>query len=157
MRNVPPSQFKHGLSRTTEYKAWGGMMHRCKPTYWCRKDYFDRGISVCDEWKDKNTGFKAFYTYLETVIGLCPGKGFSLDRINNNLGYTPGNLRWATKSEQCRNRRKFSSIEKFSDAVIAAEYEKRSLVKTNVLTEHPGFVRLYIDERLGHRPKEFRI
>jgi len=69
--------------RTEQYKNWGG-----------------RGITVCDEWRAKD-GFKAFHLY----IGDRPEKGYSLDRIDNNGNYEPGNIRWATAKEQSNNQR----------------------------------------------------
>jgi len=61
-------------------------------------DYGGRGIFVCDEWL---YDFPAFYDH----IGPKPSDAHSVDRINNNLGYQPGNVRWATAEEQANNRR----------------------------------------------------
>ena len=60
-----------------------------------------RGITVCDEWI---ASFESFYNH----IGKAISAGHSVDRINNDLGYQPGNVRWATPSEQNRNRRKLN-------------------------------------------------
>ncbi len=59
--------------------------------------YGGRGISVCTRWKK----FKNFYA----DMGLKPTKKHSLERINNNKGYSKKNCRWATQTEQCRNKR----------------------------------------------------
>ena len=94
---------KHGMSRTVEYKAWDGMCDRCSENPSTPKNkriYWDRGLRVCDEWQHD---FMAFYEH----IGPRPGKGYSVDRIDNDRGYEPGNVRWATHSQQMKNRRPF--------------------------------------------------
>ena len=90
---------KHGMYGATEYNAWASIKARCynpKNSGYCR--YGGRGIKMYGPWiKD----FQAFFDY----IGRKPTPEHSLDRIDNNRGYEPGNIRWATKKEQCRNRR----------------------------------------------------
>lgn len=66
-------------------------------------DYGGRGITVCDEWKNSFENFLAY-------MGEKPEKSYSLDRIDNNRGYEPGNVRWASKETQSRNRRAFVMI-----------------------------------------------
>lgn len=65
--------------------------------------YGGRGITVCDEWRNPFT----FFRYLDEVLGPIPSTA-SLDRIDNNKSYEPGNIRWATPIEQFRNRRPFT-------------------------------------------------
>ena len=60
--------------------------------------YWDRGIRVCEAWQQD---FMAFYEH----IGPRPGPGFSVDRIDNDRGYEPGNVRWATEPQQRENKR----------------------------------------------------
>lgn len=95
-------QLIHGHSRkknwTPEYRAWAHMMNRCvNPKDFGYRNYGGRGIQVCESWK-------TFENFLKDV-GLRPSPKFSIDRINNNGNYEPGNVRWATKRQQCRNRR----------------------------------------------------
>lgn len=88
---------KHGMEGTLTYNAWAAMRMRCEnknATYYAR--YGGRGITVCDRWKS----FKAF---LADMGEKPPGKS-SLDRIDNEGGYEPGNCRWATTKQQIRNR-----------------------------------------------------
>ena len=84
---------------TSEYMAWVSMKQRClNPRHRDYVNYGGRGIGVCLEWQ---TSFEAFFR----DVGPRPGRGYSLDRINNDAGYAPGNVRWATASQQNRNQR----------------------------------------------------
>lgn len=89
---------RHGMRNSPEYSSWQSMKGRCLDH--SNKDYprwGGRGVTVCKEWIDS---FEAFFSH----IGPRP-PGTSLDRIDNNRGYEPGNVRWATASEQMQNTR----------------------------------------------------
>lgn len=91
---------KHGMSGTPEYKAWQQALQRCEnPHHRLYKHYGGRGITVCASWRES---FTAFYEH----IGPRPSPDHSLDRVDNDSGYRPGNVRWATTLEQNRNRQK---------------------------------------------------
>lgn len=95
---------KHNKSNTPEYKTWDCMKSRCtNPNDKRFKYYGGRGIKVCEEWM---SSFSLFYDH----IGPKPTEKHTLDRINGNLGYEPGNVRWATISEQNNNSRNNHNI-----------------------------------------------
>lgn len=91
------SAVKHGMKYTKEYNTWASIKARCHNKN--NKNYARygaNGINVCEEWQ-KN--FQAFLDHL----GLSPSKRHQIDRIDTRGNYEPGNVRWATPSEQCRN------------------------------------------------------
>lgn len=91
----------HDKSHTAEYRAWADMKQRCNnPKNKRFKDYGGRGIVVCPEWSGSN-GFQSFFNSL----GGRPSDAHSLDRVDNDLHYTPDNCRWATTTVQGENRR----------------------------------------------------
>jgi hypothetical protein len=98
-----PQQLKHGHTAggmwSPEYRAWKCMLTRClnsgRPDW---DDYGGRGVTVCAEWQ---RSFSAFFAH----VGHKPSPRHSLDRIDNDRGYEPGNVRWATPEQQANNRR----------------------------------------------------
>lgn len=110
----------HGMHKSPEYYAWGGMIQRCtnpKAKYY--NDYGGRGIDVCERWRK----FENFFA----DVGFRPAPGLTLDRIENNKNYEPGNVRWATRSTQQRNRRKTQAIQNFTSKELLDEVKRRGL------------------------------
>lgn len=106
--------YKHGRSKTKEFVAWCTMKTRCYNNNWHAYDrYGRRGIKVCKRWLDS---FEAFLT----DVGYAPSSEYSIDRIDNDGDYEPGNCRWATAKEQACNRgekEKITTVLSFKNGV----------------------------------------
>lgn len=97
---VKESTTTHGYSNTRLYTIWQGIKNRCtKPTDHNWKYYGGRGITICDEWKDD------FVPFYEWAISAGYTDRTTIDRIDNNKGYSPDNCRWTTPVVQGSNKR----------------------------------------------------
>ena len=88
--------YKHGDSRSKEYRTWITMRQRCEnPNAEGYEKYGAKGIKVCERW--------ASYENFKSDMGECPTPRHTIDRIDGDKGYEPENCRWATYAEQNRN------------------------------------------------------
>ncbi len=135
-----PQSANHAQSRTRLYWVWVAMKQRCHnpndPSY---ARYGARGIAVCDEWRND---FQAFSDH----VGEQP-KGLSIDRINTHGNYEPGNVRWATYTEQARNTRRNHLHTMNGETRCLAEWceitgEHWTTVKKRIAAGRDPFVRL---------------
>jgi len=93
----------HGRSRDPLHSVWTSMRERCSnPRSEKRKTYSERGITVAPEWDN-------FLTFAEWAEGSGYAPGLTIDRKNNDLGYTPENCRWISNLENLLNRRRYLS------------------------------------------------
>lgn len=112
-----PLRSRHGMHGARIYKTWEGMLSRCtnpRSTGW--KKYGARGIKVCERWLN----FRNFYA----DMGDAP-TGRTLDRIDNNGNYEPGNVRWATPKEQQTNKRTTVYLEQDGLKLTIGEWADR--------------------------------
>lgn len=128
VRQTAKKNVKHGMRGTKEYIAWRSMVSRCRnPANASYADYGARGIGVCDEWAGS---FVAFYHH----IGPAPSAAHSLDRIDSTRGYEPGNVRWATYTEQNCNRPRCNRvIEHDGLKLCVSEWEARTGISRHTI------------------------
>ena len=119
-----------GYAQSKSYSCWDSIKQRCyNPKHKYYKDYGGRGIIVCERWRNSFEKFLA-------DMGIAP-IGLSLERINNNGNYEPGNCRWATAKEQVDNRRPVRRIEQFTDNEIETEYFRRQQLNDQLARMQP--------------------
>lgn len=113
---------KHGEgggSPSKEYSTWISIKQRCyNPRCAAYKVYGAKGVTVCAPWR------KSFVSFLSD-IGRAPSQKHSIDRINPNLGYAPGNCRWATSKEQGENRSNSRFLVCKSEVMTVAQAARR--------------------------------
>lgn len=98
-------RIRHGLSLLPEYRVWKAMKTRClNPNATNYKDYGARGVTIFPPWRD------SFPTFFQAV-GARPSKEHTLERQDNNKGYEPGNVVWATQEAQNFNKRRHRLVQ----------------------------------------------
>jgi hypothetical protein len=111
----------HGMSKSSTYRIWKAMRRRCEvETASEYRRYGGRGISVCGRW----ASFESFFA----DMGERPSEDHSIDRIDNDGNYEPGNCRWATDTEQARNKRNNVHLTALGATKTMAEWSEQSAV-----------------------------
>lgn len=110
----------HGVRRSREYETWARIVSKCEnPKATGYAIYGGRGITMCRRWRES---FAAFFE----DMGPRPGPGYSIERLDVNGNYEPGNCVWATMTQQARNRRNNRIVEAFGEAHCVAEWADRT-------------------------------
>jgi hypothetical protein len=125
--------FKHGdASRgktAPELNCWRGLIRRCTDPKDANYQYYGgRGIKVCERW------LSSYPEFLEDM-GRRPSRTYSIDRIDNNGNYEPNNCKWATKTEQMRNRRGRRLVSFFGSPMPASEAAEMAGITYDVFLE----------------------
>lgn len=120
---------KHGDSRTRLYKIWAGMKNRC----YCNSNheyynYGGRGIKVCDEWMD----YINFKKWAESN-GYTNSRNCTLDRIGNDMNYSPDNCRWATPTVQSNNRRSNRKLGFNNSEHTISEWSRKTGIRSDTI------------------------
>lgn len=109
----------HGMSHVAGYKLWRAMIDRCeRPAELHYDRYGGRGITVCERWRN------SLECFLEDM-GPRPGPEYTIDRIDNDLGYFPENCRWATRREQSRNTSRNRILEWGGESMTLVEWSEK--------------------------------
>lgn len=120
---------KHGGYKTRLYRIWKQMRIRCRcktnPTY---RFYGARGITICPEWDD-------FAVFRDWALSHGYDDTLSIDRIDNDGNYEPGNCRWITREEQSRNTRNCKFYEHNGIKLTHNEWARRLGIDPSTLTE----------------------
>jgi hypothetical protein len=114
----------HGATGTPEYRTWLGIRARCSDA--SNHNYGGRGIRVCARWQE------SFEAFLEDM-GRRPSDEHSIDRIETNGNYEPGNCRWATAQEQSRNMRVNVMVTHNGETLCVAEWAERYGISCSML------------------------
>lgn len=121
----------HGMSRSLEYNSWSSMKNRClNPNDKRYSDYGGRGIAVCDRWINSFENF-----FADMGERPEPKKDYSLDRIDNSLGYFPENCKWSTRAEQMMNRRNTIRLTLFYESKLQTKTIKEWSEITGLSTQ----------------------
>lgn len=107
-----------------EWAIWMGIRHRCSPTRKPKSSaikYREKGIKVCPQWDDVDSGFRVFLA----DVGPRPSKNHSIDRIDNDGNYEPGNVRWATPDVQGANTDRIRYLTYMGQSLSVTEWSRR--------------------------------
>jgi hypothetical protein len=116
---IGASRRTHGRSRTPEYRNWCAMKERCySPAHKNYDLYGGRGIRVCDRWVDSFENFLA-------DMGERPFPRATVERIDTDGHYAPGNCKWETQKEQCRNKRNNHNLTVDGETLTISQWSER--------------------------------
>lgn len=141
---------RHGKSHIAEFRIWSGMKQRCldanSDSY---HRYGGRGITICQQWVE------SFQRFLDDV-GRRPSSKYSLERKDNEKGYEPGNVTWATRPEQAKNRRSNVRITYQGRTMILADWAREIGIGEHCLRQRIFILKWSIEKSLTTPLKKLR-
>lgn len=123
---IRETEFRHGMSKTDFYHHWSAMKDRCLGSGAKNIRYYSgRGIKICERWIDFRNFMDDMLVSYNIHIDKFGRRNTTLERINNKLGYSPKNCRWATYAEQWRNKSNTRLITFDSKTFTLSEWARR--------------------------------
>lgn len=118
----------HNETKTRLHRIWAGIKARCYNTNIAQyKNWGGRGITVCEEWKD------SYETFRDWALANGYQENLTIDRINNDKGYSPDNCRWATQKQQSNNKRNNTLITFNNETHTISEWAEIIGVKSRTI------------------------
>jgi hypothetical protein len=141
----------HGKRASRVYSVWNQMIQRCtNPNTKAYRYYGGRGITVCERW---HTSFAAFLA----DMGEPTTKRHSIDRIDNNGHYEPGNCRWATRAEQMSNKRSNHVLEHDGKAMTVAEWSRETGIPASLIRDRLINRKWSVHDALTKPPRKIHV
>lgn len=152
--SISISKTNHGASpygkASPEYTTWVHMIQRChNPNNKDYKNYGGRGIEVCELWRDS---FEAFLL----MVGKRPTLKHTIERIDTNKSYEPGNVKWATRFEQNQNQRSNKKLTIDGVTKTVSEWSRDSRCTVSMFTIYKRLNRGWDDEEAAFAPSGFK-
>lgn len=144
--NNKTSHTIHGMSQTKIHYTWSHMITRCTcETNYAYKDYGGRGITVCDEW----LGTEGFMRFYDWAMSNGYQENLTLDRIDNDKGYSPENCRWVDWYVQANNKRRSVYFEYNGEKHTISEWARIKGIKETTLSRRLKELNWTIEDALN--------
>lgn len=148
LKEIDRRRFTHRMSKSSEYKSWESMKARCNnPKSTKYSHYGARGIKICDRWNS------SFENFLEDM-GSKPTCKHSIDRIDPEGNYEPGNCRWSTNKEQSLNKRNTVKITYQGETLTFADWSIRTGISESKLRDR-YYRKLPIEKIFSTKEKKY--
>ncbi len=135
----------HGLSNTPTWHSWWNMCQRCNnPNNQSYSDYGGRGITVCPRWESS-------YEHFLEHMGEKPSSEYTIERMDNDKGYYPGNCIWATRATQNANKRGISWFIINGEKKYLTQLAKEHGIKPDTLWNRVNRLNMSIEDALAKR------
>lgn len=125
-KRMKQQQYREYDTQTRLYEIWKNMKARCSPRD-PSGNYYNRGIRICGEWQDN------YKNFLDWAMANGYRDDLTIDRIDNNKGYSPDNCRWATPTEQGNNKRTNRYIEYNGQVMTMMEWSRKLGISYNTI------------------------